>query len=73
MKGTISSVKEGASITVDMLTKLLGQVKELKKRPEEMVKKSVHGRIIARGDGGEDKALVDKKGDRPMGRPTGEY
>ena len=73
MKETFEGVKKAESISVDLLTRLLEQVKLLEKKPEEMVKKSVHGRIIARGDEGEDKPLVDKKGDRPMGRPTGEY
>ena len=34
---------------------------------------SVHGRIIARGEGGEEKPLVDKKEGGRMNRPTGEY
>ena len=47
-------------------------MKEVAKKPENLVKMSVHGRIIARGDEGEEKPLIDKKDGR-MNRPTGEY
>ena len=46
-------------------------MKEIKKKPEALVKRSVHERVLTRGDEGEEKPLIDKKGG-PIGRPTGE-
>jgi len=46
-------------------------MKDVPKLPENLVRMSVHSRLIARGDEGEDRALVDKKEGR-MSRPSGE-
>mmetsp|Transcript_42566 Transcript_42566/g.56181 ORF Transcript_42566/g.56181 Transcript_42566/m.56181 type:complete len:135 (+) Transcript_42566:1185-1589(+) len=46
---------------------------EVTKKPENLVKMSVHGRIIARGDDGEEKPLIDKKEGGRLNRPSGEY
>lgn len=47
-------------------------MKDVPKLPENLVRMSVHGRLIARGDEGEDRPLVDKKEGGRMSRPTGE-
>ena len=72
IKKTVDQVKTDKTISVKLLTTFLSQMKEVAKKPENLVKMSVHGRIIARGDEGEEKPLIDKKDGR-MNRPSGEY
>lgn len=72
LKETVDSIKSAEKLSVDLLKAMVNQFKDVLKLPESLVKKSVHSRIIKRGDDGEDKPLIDKKGDR-MGRPTGEH
>jgi len=72
MKDTTDKVKSAGKVTLDLLKVFVNQIKDVIKLPESLVKKSVHSRVIARGDDGEDKPLVDKKGGG-MGRPTGEH
>ena len=47
-------------------------MKDVEKKPEALVRMSVHGRIVARADEGEDRPMMDKKDQGRMGRPTGE-
>ena len=72
MKETVEKIKSSKSskkISVELLRTWLDQMKQVAKKPFALVKMSVHGRIIARGDEGEMKPLKDGR----MNRPTGEY
>jgi hypothetical protein len=71
MKESFDTVKSEKKIRVDLLRAFLDQVKACAKMPENLVKMSVHGRLITRGDSGEVKALIDKKEGR-LNRPSGE-
>ena len=71
MKESFDTVKSEKNIRVDLLRAFLDQVKACAKMPENLVKMSVHGRLITRGDSGEVKALIDKKEGR-LNRPSGE-
>lgn len=73
MLDVINKVKTEKTIRVDLLKTFLEQMKELTKKPENLVKMSVHGRIINRADQGEHRSLVDKKEGGRLNRPNGEY
>ena len=69
MQETIEKIKSSKKISVELLRTLLDQMKEVAKKPMALIKMSVHGRIIARGDEGEMKPLKDGR----MNRPTGDH
>ena len=58
---------------MSLLKTFLSQMKEVTQKPDKLVKMSVHGRIIARGDDGEERPLIDKKEGGRMNRPDGHY
>lgn len=72
MKEVIEKVKEAKKCDIELLTTLLGQMQKINSKPRTLVRMSVHERIVARGDEGEERPLMDKKDGGRMGRPTGE-
>lgn len=71
MKECFDTIKTEKKIGVELLRTFLAEIKQLVKCPDNLVKMSVHGRLIVRADAGEYKQLIDKKEGR-MNRPTGE-
>lgn len=69
-KKTLDDVKSTKKVTLDLLKTFVDQIGNLVKLPSNLVKTCVHGRLIERGDKGESKVLIDKKGG--MTRPQGE-
>ena len=52
---------------MSLLSTFVEQVGNLVKLPQNLVKTSVHQRLIERGEKGESKVLIDKKMTRPSG------
>lgn len=69
MKRTLDEVKTAKKVTLDLLKTFVDQIGNLTKLPSNLVKMSVHSRLIERGEKGESKVLIDKKG---MSKPSGE-
>lgn len=67
MKDTVTEIST-KKLTVALLRTFIAQVKSVAKLPSNLVKTSVHGRLIERSDKGEEKHLVDNK---RLNRPTG--
>ena len=61
MKDIVSSVQKDKKINVSILTNFLSSLKDVAKLPTDLIKMSVHGRVQARGDEGEERQLVEKK------------
>ena len=73
----IKSVESAKKITVDMLASFVTALKDnVINLPANLVKMSVHSRVINRGNEGDDKPLMDKQGpkrstDNGFGRGRG--
>lgn len=62
LKKSIDTVKADKKISVQLLTTFCTDIANLVKLPPQLVKMSVHSRLVARGDDGEHKPLLDKGG-----------
>ena len=60
LKESLTEVKKEKKITVQLLRSFCDVMKSVVKLPDNIVKMSVHSRLIARGDEGDAQPLLDK-------------